>query len=161
MIKDTSKRPFSQISSATTEDKDPTDSAPLGRGHQGHSGGQGGRGHQGRGDRGGGRGRGEPWREEITTRCYQGQELARMTDDQRHQMRERRKGRQIGATETSGQPGTADPSGHPNGLPTTRIAASVPSLTFISTTATYDAATTTASYAQHQRHPTARPISRK
>jgi hypothetical protein len=113
-IKDTSKRPFSQISSTTTEDEDHADSAPPGRGYQGHSGGRGGRGYQGRGGRGrgrgrgDGRGRGEPWTEAITTRWYQGHELARMSDDQRHQMREMREGRQIGATETSGHPGTAN-----------------------------------------------------
>jgi hypothetical protein len=126
-IKDTSKRPFSQVSSATTEDEDPADAASSGRGYQGHpSGGRGGRGYQSRGGRGrgrgrgsGGRGRGEPWTEPITTRWYQGHELARMTDDQRHQMRGMREGRQIGATETSsrnsGQPGTADPVGHASG----------------------------------------------
>jgi hypothetical protein len=106
-IKDTSKRPFSQVSSATTEDEDPADAASSGRGYQGHSSGcRGGRGYHGRGGRGrgrgrgsGGRGRGEPWTETITTRWYQSQELARMTDDQRHQMREMCEARQIGATE--------------------------------------------------------------
>jgi hypothetical protein len=38
-IEDTSKRPFSQVSSATTEDEDPTGSALPGRGYQGYSGG--------------------------------------------------------------------------------------------------------------------------
>jgi hypothetical protein len=111
-IRDNTKRPFSQISSTNTEEEDlPPDPNTSSRGIQGHTGGRGGRGYQGRGGRGrrrggrggGGRGRGEPWTEAITTRWYQGHELARMSDDQRHQMREMREGRQVGSAETSGQ----------------------------------------------------------
>jgi hypothetical protein len=113
-IKDTSKRPFSQVSSATVDDDDnPTDhqddrSSTGGRGYQGGRGHQGGRGYQGRHGRGRGRGRGyqgnrprgEPWTEPITTRWYQGHELARMSEAQRQQMREMRDARQVGAAHT-------------------------------------------------------------
>jgi hypothetical protein len=95
-IKDTSKRPFSQISAANVEDDDTQD-----RGYQGGRGHQGGRGYQGRGrggrGRGMGRGCGEPWTEAITTRWYQGHGLARMSDEQKQQMRDLREGRQVGA----------------------------------------------------------------
>jgi hypothetical protein len=119
-IKDTSKRPFSQISSAETEDTDGQSQHDASRGGRGYQGGRG-RGYQGRGGRDGrgrgyqgrgGRGRGyqgrssnmEPWTEPISTRWYQGHELARMSEDQRQQMRNLREGhesqRQIGSAET-------------------------------------------------------------
>jgi hypothetical protein len=108
-LKDTGKRPFSQISAAGTEEDDnrngQTEHPPGGRGYQGGRG----RGYQGRGGRGrgyqgrGGRGRGyqgrgdgggEPWTEPISTRWYQSHELARMSDEQRQQMRDLREGRE-------------------------------------------------------------------
>jgi hypothetical protein len=93
--------------------------APGGRGRRGY---QGGRGYQGNRGRGRGRGRGmerghgEPWTEEITTRWYQGHELARMTEEQRQQMRSLREGRQVGSSQTSGYNGQAQyyPPPHPS-----------------------------------------------
>jgi hypothetical protein len=118
-IKDTTKRPFSQISSATTDDDDgqqgQQEQQQGGRGYQGRGSGRGyqgrggrGRGYQGRGGRGRGyQGRGgshEPWTEPISTRWYQGHELARMSDEQRQQMRDMRDGRdnqrQVGSAES-------------------------------------------------------------
>jgi hypothetical protein len=113
-LKDTTKRPFSQVSSATVNDDDhPTDqqddrTATGGRGSQGGRGHQGDRGYQRRGGRGRGRGRGyqgnkprgEPWTEPISSRWYQGHELVRMSEAQRQQMRDLRKGRHIGAANT-------------------------------------------------------------
>jgi hypothetical protein len=121
-IKDTTKRPFSQVSSATTDQDDGQQaSSESQRGGRASHGGRGrgyrGRGYQGRGGRGRGHhGRsdvGEPWTEPISTRWYQGHELARMSEGQRQQMRDMRKGResqrQIGSAQT-GQYG-APPNG--------------------------------------------------
>jgi hypothetical protein len=114
-IKDTSKRPFSQVSATTTEEDDTNpdsrDNGSANRGSQGGQGHQGGRGYQGRGGQGQGRGRGyqgnrprgPPWTEAITTRWYQGHEIARMSEAQRQQMRDLREGsgRQVGAAGTN------------------------------------------------------------
>jgi uncharacterized membrane protein YgcG len=116
-IKDTNKRPFSQVSGVNVDEEDPplTRDDRAGDHSQGGRGGRGGRGYQGRGyqgggrgyqgrgrgrGRGGGRGSGEPWTEPITARWYQGHELARMSDEQRHQMRAIRDGRQVGSVDT-------------------------------------------------------------
>lgn len=56
-IRDSMKRPFSQVSSATTEEEEPFDQPLSSRSHIGGRGGDG-RGYQGRGGRGRGRGRG-------------------------------------------------------------------------------------------------------
>jgi hypothetical protein len=83
-IRESSKRPFQQISSAGTDQQD----GGRGRGRGNNRGGRGGRGGRGRGGRG--RGNGEPWTEPITARWYQQHELARMSDSQRHEMRSKR-----------------------------------------------------------------------
>jgi hypothetical protein len=127
-IKDTSKRPFSQVSSANVGDDEHStdhhdDKTTGGRGYQGGRG----RGYQGRGGRGRGRGRGyqgnrprgEPWTEPITTRWYQGHELVRMSEAQRQQMRDMRDGRNVGAANTPAYGGPVPPYYHhpPTGHP--------------------------------------------
>jgi hypothetical protein len=105
-IRDTFKRPFQQVASTETN---PT--AGRGRGGRGgYRGGRFGRGGRGRGGRGRGRGDQnlEPWTEPISSRWYQGHEIARMSDEQRQELRAKRSERdssqqdpnRVGATGT-------------------------------------------------------------
>jgi hypothetical protein len=89
-IRESFKRPFQQISSAETGP--PSEHGGRGRRGRGQHGGRGGRGGRGRGGRGRGP-QGEPWTEPITARWYQQHELARMSDNQRHEMRSARNAR--------------------------------------------------------------------
>jgi len=128
-IKDTNKRPFSQVlathvSNVDSDDADP----PLARDNRqgGHGREQRGRGRGYQGGRGcgrAGRGRGyqgnrppgAPSTEVITTRWYQGHELACMTDEQRQQMRDLCDGRQVGAVNTANHAGYYYPPPPPPG----------------------------------------------
>jgi hypothetical protein len=89
-IRESTKRPFQQISSA--------ESGQPGGG-RGRTSSRGGRGGSSRGGRGrGGRGRGtsgaahstDPWTEPISSRWYQQHEISRMSKEQRQEMRRMR-----------------------------------------------------------------------